>query len=142
MEIRVGLFIKICVKYSELSNDTKNNTLFKGNMPFFLHKLSFLSTCASQETGFLTKKWTFGLWKWLKKLDICVSLCIKIYVIYSELSNNTKNNTLFKRNIPFFLHKLTFLRTCPSCQLTFCPKFEKKLKKMNYFEAFRQNDIT
>ena len=55
LEFRVSVQIKICVIYSELSNDTKNNTLFKGNMPFFLHKLSFLSTRASQQTSFLTK---------------------------------------------------------------------------------------
>ena len=108
----------MCVFYSELSNDTKNNTLFKGNMPFFLHKLSFLSTRASQETGFLTikmKNLTLGLRKWLKKLEFRVSVQIKICLFFSELSNDTKNNILFKGNMPFFLHKLSFLSTRASC---------------------------
>ena len=128
MEIRVGLFIKICVIYSELSNDIKNNTLFKGNMQFFLYKLSFLSTRASQETGFLTikmKNLTLGLRKWLKKLEFRVSVQIKISLFFSELSNDTKNNTLFKGNMQFFLYKLSFFSTRASQQTGFLTKNEK-----------------
>ena len=133
MEIHVGLFIKICVIYSELSNDIKNNTLFKGNMQFFLYKLSFLSTRASQETGFLTikmKNLTLGLRKWLKKLEFRVSVQIKICLFFSELSNDTKNNTLFKGNMQFFLYKLSIFSTWASQQTSFLAKKWKKITLM------------